>query len=245
MISKPKVRFIKSLQVKKYRLAEQCFVVQGAKAVKETMASDYRIITLCATEGFLREAKTTGNVGEVIESSEKELTTLGSVDSNSAALAVVQMKVNGNPQIAKDTFTLVLDDIRDPGNLGSIIRSADWFGITTIIASEETTDFYNPKVINATMGSFLRVHTHYVALDSFLQSAHVPVFGTFLDGEDVHSLDFGKGGVIVIGNESHGISASVEKFVTRRITIPKRGHAESLNAGVATAVVLDNLRRKS
>ena len=219
--------------------------MQGAKAVRETLASDYRIITLCATEGFLLETKTTGKVQEVIETSEKELTTLGSVDSNSAALAVVQMKVNGRPHVARDAFALVLDDIRDPGNLGSIIRSADWFGITTIVASEETADFYNPKVINATMGSFLRVSMHYLTLDSFLKSAQVPVFGTFLDGEDVHTLDFGIGGMVVIGNESRGISPVVEKSVTRRITIPRRGHAESLNAGVATAVVLDNLRRRS
>lgn len=243
MISKAKVSFIKSLQVKKYRLAEQCFLVQGAKAVNEVLASDYTVELLVGTASFLQGASQARKAKEVSEATESELTALGSVETNSSALAVVRMKPPSRPVIPKDNFTLVLDDIRDPGNLGTIIRTADWYGIATILASDETADWYNPKVINATMGSFLRVEVHYGSLDEWLASADLPVYGTFLDGKDVHTIDFGKGGLIVIGNESRGISAEVEKRVTQRITIPRIGKAESLNASVATAIVLDNLRR--
>lgn len=243
MISKTKVRFIKSLQVKKYRLAEQSFIVQGAKAVREVLDSDYAVDLLVCTEAYLRDTRSARKASEVCEASEKELTTLGSMETNSAALAVVRMKPSKPPRIPKDNFTLVLDDIRDPGNLGTIIRTADWYGIPMILASEETTDWYSPKVINATMGSFLRVEIYYGSLDAWLKSVDMPIYGTFLDGEDVHKISFGKSGMIVIGNESRGISPAVEKRVTRRITIPRVGQAESLNASVATAVVLDNLRR--
>ncbi len=245
MISKAKASFIKSLQVKKYRLAEQCFIVQGAKAVKETLASDFTVVTLCGTEPFLRDVKLAGKVQEVIETSEKELTALGSVDVNTSALAVVQIKPARRPRFDANSFALVLDDIRDPGNLGTIIRTADWYGISTIIASHETADMYSPKVINATMGSFLRVGVHYDSLEEILASVPVPVFGAFLDGQDVHTTNFGKGGLVIMGNESKGISAAVEKFVTHRITIPRIGKAESLNASVATAVILDNISRRS
>lgn len=217
--------------------------MQGAKAVNEVLASDYRVELLCATQQFLRESSHKDRAKEVVETSEKELTALGSVEANNAALAVVRMKPPAEPRIAADSYSLVLDDIRDPGNLGTIIRTADWYGIRQIVASMETTDVYSPKVINATMGSFLRVTVHYVALDKFLASAKVPVYGAFLDGRDVHGMAFGAGGLIVIGNESKGISPEIAARVTERITIPRYGKAESLNASVAAAIILDNLRR--
>ena len=247
MISKAKSRFIKELQVKKYRLAEQCFLVQGAKAVKETLSSDYKIHTLAGTTEFFGSLSATSmsHVKEILEVSEKELTSLGSVEANNSALAVVQMKAPHKPVLSPNEFALVLDDIRDPGNLGTIIRTADWYGLKNIIASPETTDVYSPKVINATMGSFLRVSVFYSALDNFLANTSLPVYGTFLTGENVHAVNFEKGGLIVVGNESKGISPTVEKMVTHRITIPRMGAAESLNASTATAIVLDNLRRRS
>lgn len=208
------------------------------------MASDYRVVLLCGTGDFLLDTENVRKAQEVCETSEKELTALGSVETNAGALAVVHMKKLSEPRTPPNGYTLVLDDIRDPGNLGTMIRTADWYGITTILASPETTDVYNPKVINATMGSFLRVDVHYVPLDATLASTNLPVYGTFLDGTDVHAVHFGKGGLVVIGNESRGISPAVEKLVTHRITIPRIGHAESLNASVATAIVLDNIQRK-
>ena len=245
MISKAKARFIKFLQVKKYRQAEQCFLVQGAKAVNETLSSDFDINLLLGTEDFFNSFKgsRSGIANEIIEASEKELTEVGSLEANNSALAVVRMKPNQEPKLPMDDFSLVLDDIRDPGNLGSIIRTADWYGVKNIIASPETTDFYNPKVVNATMGSFLRVGVFYTPLEEFLAKVSLPTYGTFLEGENVHRVKFAKGGLIVIGNESKGISPEVEKQIPHRITIPRVGGAESLNASTATAIVLDNLRR--
>lgn len=245
MISKPKVRFIKSLQVKKYRLAEQCFLVQGAKAVSEVLNSDYHVELLCATEPFIQSTKRATRALELVITSENELSSLGSVETNNAALAVVRMKPPGQTPVLAGQFGLVLDDIRDPGNLGTIIRTADWYGISTIVASEHTTDWYSPKVINATMGSFLRVNIYYTSLPAWLKKSTLPVWGTFLDGDDVHNVNFGSEGWIVIGNESKGISDEVAACVRHRITIPRVGNAESLNASVAAAIVLDTLRLRS
>jgi len=247
MISKAKVRFIKFLQVKKYRLAEQCFLVQGAKAVRETLTSDFVIPTLLGTEEFFNsvDRKILANVTEIIVVSAKELTSVGSVEANNSALAIVRMKPNHGPQPPFKGFSLVLDDIRDPGNLGTIIRTADWYGITNIVASPETTDLYNPKVINATMGSFLRVNVFYTPLEKWLASVSLPAYGTFLNGENIHSVKFPKAGLVVVGNESKGISSVIEKRITHRITIPRYGQAESLNVSTATAIVLDNVYRHS
>jgi TrmH family RNA methyltransferase len=153
------------------------------------------------------------------------------------------MKPNSHPVLHGDTFSLMLDDIRDPGNLGTIIRTADWYGIKNIIASEETADVYNGKVIQSSMGSFIRVHIFYTSLKEYLTRNTLPVFGTFLDGENAHTIQYGTGGIILVGNEANGISKEVEQFVTRRITIPRFGQAESLNAAIATAIVCDNIRR--
>lgn len=247
MVSKAKVRFIKQLQVKKYRQAEQCFIVQGAKAVRETLGSGFTVKTLLGTEAFLRalDHKLSARAEEIIVVSETDLTSIGSVESNNAALAVVAMKGAQAPQLPLSEFILVLDDIRDPGNLGTIIRTADWYGIRHIVASPESTDLYNPKVIGATMGSFLRVNVFYTPLHEFLGKLSSPIYGALLSGEDVHHAKFAKTGVLVIGNESNGISPAVERLVTHRVTIPKFGGAESLNASTATAVILDNIRRSS
>lgn len=245
MISKAKARFIKHLQVRKYRQAEQCFIVQGAKAVKETLASDFVIRTLIGTSEFIESVSkpVLANL-EIVEVSENDLSMIGSVESNNAALAIVNMLPNQRPALPQNDFSLVLDDIRDPGNLGTIIRTADWYGVKNIVASPETTDVYNPKVINATMGSFLRVKVWYTPLEDFFSTITLPLYGAFLNGENIHSIKFTKGGLIVIGNESKGISPPIEKRITHRLTIPRYGGAESLNAANATAIVLDNLRRQ-
>ncbi len=214
--------------------------------MKETLASEFEILTLLGTKEFFHSFDTAilGKVKEIIEVSERELTDVGSVETNNSALAVVKIKSQHLPKLPVSDFSLVLDDIRDPGNLGTIIRTAEWYGIKNIIASLETTDLYNPKVINATMGSFLRVNVFYTELDDFLSKHQVPVYGAFLKGENIHTVKFSAGGLIVIGNESKGISPAVQKRVTHPITIPRFGNAESLNASVAAAIVLDNLRRK-
>ncbi|HEX5169307.1 MAG TPA: RNA methyltransferase [Cyclobacteriaceae bacterium] len=245
MISKAKSKFIKSLQIKKYRKQEQCFVAEGKKSVLELFNSDFEVVMLAATEEFLQQYTGLIRKGiEVIPVSTNELSSLGEFQSNDSGLAVARIKPNEPVTVNADEFGLVLDDVRDPGNLGTIVRTADWYGIEKIIASPESAEIYNGKVITATMGSFTRIKIYYTELGNFLRQTPHQVFGTFLDGENVHSVNFGNGGLIVVGNESKGISGEVEKLVTRRITIPKFGKAESLNAAMATGIVLDNLRRR-
>lgn len=244
MISKATGKFIKSLQVKKYRKEEQSFIVEGAKSVAELLRSDFEVKWLAATDDFLQlHANVLSNRHiEWTEASAKELGQLGTFQTNDGALAIASMKPN-QPLTVQNEYALILDDIRDPGNLGTIIRTADWYGIDKIIASEETADFYNPKVISATMGSFCRVQLYYANLVEYLNTTHLPVYGTFLNGKNIYTVDFEKAGLIAMGNEANGISTEVGQLVTVPITIPKRGGAESLNASIATAIVLDNVFR--
>ena len=239
MLSKATIKFIKSLQVKKYRKQEQCFVIEGAKSVQELLASDFELVKLIGTRDFLSGITIPTNA-EVIEVTESTLESLGEFQTNRSALAVARMKPN---EIHSDEYGILLDDIRDPGNLGTIIRTADWYGINKVIASPDTADFYSSKVITSTMGSFTRVQFYYTPLDSYLTACKVPVYGAFLEGRNVHEVSFAKGGILIIGSESHGISTGLERFITERITIPRYGAAESLNAAIAAAVICDNLRR--
>lgn len=244
MISKATGKFIKSLQVKKYRKEEQSFIVEGAKSVAELLRSDFEVKWLAVTDDFLQlHSNVLSNRHiEWTEASAKELGQLGTFQTNDGALAIASMKPN-QPLTVQNEYALILDDIRDPGNLGTIIRTADWYGIDKIIASEETADFYNPKVISATMGSFCRVQLYYANLVEYLNTTHLPVYGTFLNGKNIYTVDFEKAGLIAMGNEANGISTEVGQLVTVPITIPKRGGAESLNASIATAIVLDNVFR--
>jgi RNA methyltransferase, TrmH family len=244
MLSKARIKFIKSLQIKKYRKQEQCFIVQGAKSVQELLHSDFETLMVVGTPSFLEHLPITSK-GEVFETSEAELKGLGEFQSNEAGLAIARMKPDPAFRLKEGEFVLALDDIRDPGNLGTIIRTADWYGIGTVVASEETADFYNPKVINSTMGSFTRVHVHYENLTEVFSKTKSKIYGAFLEGRNIHQEPFSSGGVILIGNESRGISDDLKKFVTDKITIPRFGQAESLNAAIATAIIFDNIRRKN
>lgn len=218
-------------------------MIEGEKGVLELLASDFTTTIVCATKDFLKlHSKSIRGATEVIEVSAADLEAIGSVETNDAVLAVGRVKANVRPVLGPSEYALALDDIRDPGNLGTIIRTADWYGIRNIIASEETADFYNPKVVRSTMGSFCRVRVFYTSLKDYLSGAKVPVYGTFLNGTDVHKMKFTPG-LIVIGNESNGVSLEVEKLVTQKITIPRFGNAESLNASIAAGIILDNIRR--
>jgi TrmH family RNA methyltransferase len=245
MISKSQAKFIKSLQLKKYRKQEQCFVVDGEKGVSEVLRADFSIELLVATESYhKRKSDELSKVNApVITVSDVQLAQLSSFQTNESVIAVVKQKPNQVPELKKNEYALMLDDIRDPGNLGSIIRSADWFGIRKIFASAQTADFYNPKVINATMGSFTRVEMGYCNLAEQMAKIDAPAYGTFMDGENIHNVSFATRGLIIIGNEANGISPSIQKLVTHRITIPGVKGAESLNAAVATGIVLDNWSR--
>jgi TrmH family RNA methyltransferase len=244
MISKAQIKWVKSLQLKKYRQEEQCFMVQGVKGVTELLHSDFIVELVTGTEPTLAQvSKRSKRPVNCVETTEKDLEAMGSFQSNDSILAVARMKENQVPKPISNEYYLVLDDIRDPGNLGTIIRTADWFGIKHIVASEHTADFYNPKVISATMGSFCRVRVSYANLIYYLSDCEVPTYGAFLSGTNVHDEKFPKGGLLIIGNESNGISPSVEQHVHHRISIPGFGKAESLNAAIATGIILDNVFR--
>lgn len=242
MLSKSNAKFIKSLQLKKYRKEAQSFLVEGKKSVIELLKSSFTVTHLLATPQFLKECDQM-LPRNVVETSEQELGKLGMLQSNNSALAVAKMKPNKFLEFNKTEFGLVLADIRDPGNLGTIMRIADWYGLYKIIASAETVDFYNPKVIQASMGSFCRVQLYYTDLNSFLDTYPYPVFGTFTSGENIYDVTFGRCGLILIGNESSGIPKVLHPHVNCRISIPRHGQAESLNAAVATGIICDNLRR--
>ena len=232
------------MQVKKYRKQEQCFLIEGGKSVEELLASDFEVVKVLATTDFLPSLKTPAKF-EVLEVTEKDLEGLGEFQTNRTALAVARIKPNSPISVSSGEYGLVLDDIRDPGNLGTIIRTADWYGIEKVIVSPETADFYNPKVISATMGSFTRVKIYSTDLVDFLSTSELPVYGAFLEGAHVHGVKFAPEGLIVVGSEAHGISSALEPLITQKITIPRFGRAESLNAAIATAVICDNLRRMS
>ena len=245
MLSKNQIKYINSLQQKKFRQEYQSFVVEGAKSVVELLSSDFELESLYVTEDFYKETKPLLDKqplsAEIV--GQAELEKAGTFSSNNAALAVAKMKSNQELLLNDTEYALVLDEIRDPGNLGTIIRIADWYGIQKIICSKGTVDLYNPKVISSTMGSFTRVSLFYTDLVKYLKGQQKPIYGAFLDSENVHTLKFAPSGYIVIGNEANGISEAVEEVVTHKITIPRFGGAESLNAGIATAVICDNLRR--
>ncbi|MES2517449.1 MAG: RNA methyltransferase [Bacteroidota bacterium] len=245
MITKNQIKYINSLQQKKFRVEHQSFVVEGAKSVLELLNSDFELELVFVTKPFFEEnGDLLQNLPIQFEYAEQaELEKAGSFSSNNAALAVAKTKENQQLLVKDQEFALILDDIRDPGNLGTIIRIADWYGITKIICSPSTVDFYNPKVISSTMGSFSRVSLFYTELVAFIRTQDKNIYGTLLDGDNIHQTKFSTSGYIVIGNEANGISEEVEQLITHKITIPRFGGAESLNAGIATAVVLDNLRR--
>jgi len=245
MLSKNTVKFIKSLHQKKFRNLEQRFFVEGEKSVLEVLNSSFEVTLLLATSQFLaaHHQVISKSTFEVISVTQNQLEGLGQYQSNDSALAIVKMKPNESFDFPKGQLIIGLDDVRDPGNLGTIIRIADWYGIKHLVFSSQTADFYNPKVIQASMGSFTRVSFFYGDLAKIFTDWNVPVYGAFLDGAIIHQLEKVTPGVILMGNESKGISQELEKLVTQKITIPGFGNAESLNVAIATAIISDNFKR--
>ena len=306
MLSKNVLKYLTSLQQKKYRQEYGAFLVEGAKSVLELLASDFEVEMVVATDKFYKENTRSleKQPFRVEIATPDELVRAGTLQSNDAGLAVVKTKSNDFLYADEGEYVLVLDDIRDPGNLGTMIRIADWYGIRKMVCSTTTTDWYNPKVIAASKGSFTRVQSFYTDLGAYFEQISVgnarpvaprleieasgfeeigvgnagpvtprleigasgfeeigvgnarpdahrleigasgaSVYGTFLEGKNIHQVTFAKTGYIVMGNESNGIGSDVEKFVTDKVTIPRFGEAESLNVGIATAIVLDNWRR--
>jgi len=241
-------KLIKALHQKKHRQDEQLFLVEGEKSVVELLNSALLTKAVFFTKEFALKysdlLETKAKVVELWETSQIILGQVGTLQSNNAALAVAQMPHNQLFKITNNTYQIVLADLRDPGNLGTIIRIADWYGIHQIVCSNSTVDWYNPKVIMSSMGSFLRVQPYYCELPAYFEAnSSVPVYGALMNGTNVHTVEFAQTGMIVIGNESNGIADDLLPYITYPITIPRFGGAESLNAGIATAVICDNLRR--
>lgn len=245
MPSKNTVKFIKSLQHKKFRKQENSFFVEGSKNVTELLGSDFNVTHLLYTSKFgSSNNDLVGSFnGEKYEVSQELLASVGSFLSNDGALAVAGIKENNPFSVKPGELAIALDDVRDPGNLGTIIRIADWYGIKKLICSEETADFYNPKVLNASMGSFTRISFFYTDLSEFIKETNLPVYGAFLQGDNIHQTILKEEGIILMGNESTGISDDLKDLVTQKLTIPSFGGAESLNVAIATAVICDNFRR--
>lgn len=241
MLNRNYIKHIQFLKRKKGRNESRLFVVEGLKSVEEAVKSNFEIKQLFCLKVY--ENRFEGSFEKITVSFE-ELKKISNLKEPNGVLAVCTMR-SEDPKINYEQLLLMADGINDPGNLGTIIRLADWFGIAHIISSRDTVDFYNPKVIQSTMGSFTRVKVTYTDLESFLEKFPFTVFGTFLDGENIYTQCFPSKGIIILGNESHGISKKVEKWVTHRIAIPQWGNktVESLNVAAAAAIALSEFRR--
>lgn len=242
MISKNQLKLLRALNQKKQRKALGLFLVEGEKNVLELVNASLVVKQIFATHEFLEQNEAQISRFECIEASLEELTKASSLVSNNAAVAVVEIPSVEAP--IAEGLMIALDGVSDPGNLGTIIRVADWYGIKHIIASTDCADPYNPKTIRATMGSFGRVQVSLLSLPHYLETSGLPVYGAFLEGESVHSTDFLAEGILLMGSESHGVREEAAKHVTDKITIPSFGGAESLNVAMATGIILDNFRRQ-
>lgn len=256
MLSKNQLKSVRALHQKKEREASQLFIAEGTRCVLETAAGPFTVEGIYALPGWLEEhggaVSALGIPCEAVTQAEMER--ISALSTPGPVLAVIRMlpsPVPVSPDPAR--LTLVLDEIRDPGNMGTIIRTADWFGIRQVICSPGSVEIYNPKVIQSTMGSFNRVRTAYVPLQEYLRQfpPGLNIYGTVLDGNDLYEETLSPAGVIVIGNESQGISEELLPLLTHRLTIPSftghentDGHAESLNAAVAAALVCAEFRRR-
>jgi TrmH family RNA methyltransferase len=243
MLTKSHIKLITSLNQKKFRQQQQLFVVEGIKGVKEFLNSEFKLHLLFSTDAIFG--------AETILVSEKELQKISGLKSPNTAVAIFNIPtILPNAQEKKNSgsngLIVALDDVRDPGNLGTIIRLCDWFGIKNLVCSNATVDCYNSKVVQATMGSLARVDIEYTDLETYIKGYKQDVFGTFMDGDEIYSQNLPDCGMIVMGNEANGISESIEKLINKKLSIPKFGDlkaTESLNVATATAIVLSEFKR--
>ena len=241
MINNSELKYIQSFAHKKHWDQESVFIVEGPKLVKELLESDWTIEKIYASPEWLNAQEPIGAPTEQVN--EIILARISQFKTANQVLALVKKKV-ANAQLKFDNeFTLVLDGIQDPGNFGAIIRTADWFGIKQMMVSEDNAGMYNPKVIQRTMGSFLRVRVEVVHnIAAILSQQKLPVYGALLEGTSIYQTTFLQDGFLIIGNESKGIRENLMPFISDPISIPRIGEAESLNAAVATGIILANAK---
>ncbi|EDP71490.1 rRNA methylase [Flavobacteriales bacterium ALC-1] len=241
MVTKHQIKLIKSLSLKKNRQELGLFIVEGVKGISEFLNSDFQLEKLFTTK-LIFEASS----DQTIEVSETELKKISSLKNPNTALAIFKTP---KPTLPENVGLIIaLDAIRDPGNLGTIIRLCDWYGVKDLVCSTNTVDCYNSKVVQATMGSLTRVNVNYLDLESYLESTKVDVFGAFMNGENIYATNLPNEGVIILGNEANGISEIIASKVDRQITIPQFGEnksTESLNVANATAIILSEFSRRT
>jgi len=238
MLIKSQIKLITSLQQKKFRKEHKLFFVEGQKIIQEFLDSDFVLEELFTTENIFATIKKRNII------TADQLKKISALACPNNCLAVFQIPI-GKKKIGMQNQIIVLDSVRDPGNFGTIIRLCDWFGVKTLVCSEDTVDLYNPKVLQATMGSATRVNVVYRDLVPFLSTTKLPVFGTFMNGKSIYKMEFPKNAIIVFGNEAKGISKEIEVFISDKITIPRFGNhpTDSLNVATATAIILSEFKR--
>lgn len=240
MLSKSQIKLITGLQQKKYRKQHKMFFAEGLKVVQELLDSSLNLVHLYSEPGYFSNVPPT-KYSEVTEAELKKVSAL-----TTAQHCLALFEIPDEKPTPLTGLSVALDDVRDPGNLGTIIRLCDWFGIETLVCSAACVDVYNPKVVQATMGSLTRVNVVYTDLEHYLQQTTLPVFGTFMDGENIYKKSLPAEGIIVMGNEANGISERIETLCSERIAIPRFGdlqQTESLNVATATAIILSEFRR--
>ncbi|WP_108244744.1 TrmH family RNA methyltransferase [Muricauda brasiliensis] len=238
MVTKNQIKLVVSLKQKKYRSQHGLFVVEGEKLVDELLSAGLKPYQI-----FVDDAGLVQRFEQAELVSGKTLKQMSNLTHPSGILGVFRMK--DSKDLDLEDWVVALDAVRDPGNMGTIIRLCDWFGIKTLVCSPDTVDCYNPKVLQATMGSIARVNIEYADLTVFLENVHRPIYGAYMEGEPVYGSNLTEKGILVMGNEANGVSDEVGKFITHKIAIPQFGAAtaESLNVATATAILLNEIRR--
>jgi len=238
MINNSELKYIQSFAHKKHWAEESAFIVEGPKMVQELLRSNWTIKKIYATADWIQGQGVLP--APVVEIDEIMLKRMSQMSSPHQVIALAEKQSFLKPLPYEQTLTVILDGIQDPGNLGTIIRTADWFGIQQILVTEDTAGFYNPKVVQSTMGSCFRVRVTSVNIEEVLAANKLKVYGAVLDGHSIYETKIQSSGFIIIGNESKGISTALSKYITDPIKIPKFGNAESLNAAVAAGIILSH-----
>ncbi|MBN2520993.1 MAG: RNA methyltransferase [Bacteroidales bacterium] len=251
MLSKNNIKFINSLKTKKFRELHRKFIVEGDKITKELLESDYTVSNIFGKKEWLKKNtyEKFRNI-EIIEVNDNELKKISSLTAPNQVLAIADIPDNEIKYADfNNDINIVLDDIQDPGNMGTILRTADWFGIKNIICSLNCVDIYNQKVIQASMGSIFRVNVYYMKLNDFLNqfNNNYSIIGTFTEGDNIYNTDLPESAFIIFGNEAKGINPKFEKFIHKKITIPNFNNSktESLNVATSVAITCSEIRRRS
>jgi TrmH family RNA methyltransferase len=252
VLSKTKIKLIRSLNLKKNRLSTGLFVAEGKKLIFDLFRTEIVISEIFCLSSIARELISLNQDQKFLIVEKDELSRISSLKNTPEIVAICEIPgfvIDWNE--IKNELTLVLDTVQDPGNLGTIVRLADWFGIRNIVCSEDSADLFNPKVIQSTMGAFARVKVHYTALPAFLHLANqlnIPVYGTFMDGENIYNCDLTASGLLVMGNEGNGISGTTASYISNRIKVPSYPPgaitSDSLNVAIATSIICSEFRRR-